>query len=501
MNRNTSWRRRVKIVGGSALTVIGLLGTAPGALAATEDAKLIPSDGSASAFFGSSVAASGDTAVIGACGEKFFAGSVYVYVRSGSTWTQQAKLMAPSPAYDDRFGCSSAISGDTIIVGAWGDDAERGSAFVFTRSGATWTLQQHVTAVDADLGDRFGRSVALSGDTAVIGSYLDDDGGMDAGSVYVFTRSGVTWAQEAKFTASDIYRYDWFGYTVALSGNTCVVGSVYDRWEEGSGVTLGSAYVFTRSGTTWSEQQKLVSPVNDDYFFGTAVAAAGDTALITAPSFSPSPGYVYAYTRTGTTWSLQQTLAASDGAAGDNFGISTAVSGDIAVIGAWEDDSRTGSAYVFSKNGATWSEKDKLVASDAAIGNALGFEVAYSGGAAFVGSPESTEAGAYSGSVYIFGLAPDFDGDGVPDDADCNPKSDLSPTVVIDGRDTGVTNTLFDNGCTISDQIAAIAASSRNHGQFVSRVARYLIGLRRQGVITGRESARILLAAAWANIP
>ena len=111
-------------------------------------------------------------------------------------------------------------------------------------------------------------------------------------------------------------------------------------------------------------------------------------------------------------------MAASDGAAGDNFGISTALSGDTAVIGAWEDDSRTGSAYVFSRTGALWNEKDKLVASDAAIGNALGFAVAYSGGAVFVGAPESTEAGAYSGSVYIFGLVQDFDGDGVPDDVD-----------------------------------------------------------------------------------
>jgi len=491
----------MKIIGGSALVVCGLLGTASGALAATEDAKLVPLDGSAGALFGSSVAVSGDTAVIGACGEKFSAGSAYVYVRSGSSWTQQAKLMAPSPDYYDRFGCSSAISGDTIIIGAWGDDAERGSAFVFTRNGTTWTLQQHVTAVDADPGDRFGVSVALSGDTVAIGSYLDDDAGMDAGSVYVFTRSGVTWAQEAKFTASDIYTFDWFGYSVALSGNTCVVGSIYDRWEEGSGVTLGSAFVFTRSGTTWTEQQKLISPVNNDIFFGTAVSIASDTALIGASSFDPSPGFVYAFTRTGTTWSLQQTLAASDGAANDNFGFSIALSGDTAVIGAWVDDSRTGSAYVFNRTGTTWNEKDKLVASDPAIENDLGFSVAYSGRAAFVGARGSTEAGAYSGSVYIFGLVPDFDGDGVPDDVDCNPKSDLSPTVVIDERDTGVTNTLFDNGCTISDNIAAIAASSKNHGQFVSQVARYLIGLRRQGVITGRESVRILLAAVWANIP
>ncbi len=266
-------------------------------------------------------------------------------------------------------------------------------------------------------------------------------------------------------------------------------------------MTQGSAFVFTRSGTTWTEQQKLVSPVNSDYFFGTAVSVAGDTALIAAPSFSPSPGFVYAYTRTGTTWSLQQTLAASDGAAGDNFGISTALSGDIAVIGAWEDDSRTGSAYVFSRTGATWNEKDKLVASDAAIGNALGFSVAYSGGAVFVGSPESTEAGAYSGSVYIFGLVQDFDGDGVPDDVDCNPNSDLSPTVVIDGIDTGVPNTLFDDGCTIADGIAAIAAAASNHGQFVSGVAKYLNDLKKAGVITAQQKSAIQKAAAKANLP
>ncbi len=227
----------------------------------------------------------------------------------GPARAAEQKLTALDAAVNDRFGISVSVSGDTAVIGTYGDDSYSGSAYVFIRSGGTWTQQAKLTALDAAAGDRFGTSVSVSGDTAVIGAYNDDGG---TGSAYVFVRSGTTWTQQVKLTASDAAADDLFGYSVSVSGDTAVVAARYD---DGIGTNSGSAYVFVRSGTTWTQQAKFT---------------------------------------------------ASDAAAQDYFGTSVSVSGDTAVIGAYNDDGGTGSAYVFVRSGTTWTQQAKLTASDAA---------------------------------------------------------------------------------------------------------------------------------------
>ncbi len=459
------------------LTAAIVVATASVLCAATEDLKLTSTGITAGDSFGFSVAVSGDTAVVGAAYDDqngYASGSVYVFVRNGNTWTEEQKLTASDAAVEDNFGVSVGISGDTIIVGTYVDDPNLGAAYIFTRSGSTWTEEAKLIASDTAVGDRFGTSVTISGNTAVIGAYYDDDDGQNSGSAYVFTRSGTTWTEEAKLTASDAFLGDDFGRFLSLSGDTCVIGAPYEGWETSGYSYTGAAYIYTRSGTTWTEEAKLRSPDTSDIAFGSSVSVSGNTAFIGTPHFSPSPGFVYVYTRTGTTWSEEQKLAASDGLGGDNFGVSVSVTGDTAVVGAWEDDSRTGSAYVFTRTGTVWSEVDKIVASDGHPDAAFGWSVASSGGTVFAGAPYQSDVGQYSGSAYVFGLVTDTDGDGVPDDVDCNPTSDLSPTIVIDGIETLVFRIyLFDDGCSMSDDIAAIAAAASSHGQFVAAVSEY----------------------------
>ena len=357
--------------GGSAYVFVrtGTTGTA-GTLQAPRalQAKLTASDGAAFDLFGASVDVDGDTAVVGAYGDDTRgggdAGSAYVFTRTGTTWTQQAKLTASDGAAFDYFGFSVDVDGDTVVVGAPddGDDttpagAYAGLAYVFTRTGTTWTQQAKLTASDGAASDNFGYSVAVSGDTAVVGAHNDDTrGGVDAGSAYVFTRTGTTWTQQAKLTASDGAEGDFFGVSVAVDGDTAVVGAYGD--DTRAGTDRGSAAVFVRAGTAWALQAKLTTSdgAAGDYF-GASVAVSGDTAVVGAyfdgTRGGVDAGSAYVFTRTGTTWALQAKLTAPDGAQSDYFGLSVAVDGDIAVVGAPGDDTRSGvdagSAYAYSR--------------------------------------------------------------------------------------------------------------------------------------------------------
>ena len=178
----------------------------------------------------------------------------------GTSWSEQQKLVANDGAEEDDFGFSMVLSGDTLVVGASYDSNDNGSnsgsAYVFVPSGTTWTQQQKLVASDGAANDDFGISVALSGDTLVVGAALDDDNGSTSGSVYVFVRSGTTWTQQQKLVASDGVAYDEFGGSVTLDGDTLVVGAALD---DDNGSASGSVYVFVRSGTSWSLQQKLVA--------------------------------------------------------------------------------------------------------------------------------------------------------------------------------------------------------------------------------------------------
>ncbi len=408
-----STRSRYKLTLAGVLLLIAM---SAWAVTPVEEVKLLADDGAPNDFFGFNVALSGDTAVIGATKvdddiRGVDVGAAYVFTRSGNSWHQQAKLTADDGAAKDEFGGKVALSGDTAVIGAIFQDDKgdnSGSAYVFTRSGTTWNQQVKLTAADGAEGDAFGQSIALSGDTVVIGAPHDDDKGNDAGSVYVFTRSGTTWSQQVKLTAADGVAGDVFGISIAFSGDTIVIGA--DLNDE-KALNAGAVYVFTRSGSSWSQQAKITAADGAETdIFGVRVALYGDTILISARRddddvMGIDAGSAYIFTRTGTTWQQQIKLTASDGAADDRFGRSVALVADTAVIGAMFQDDKgdnSGSAYVFTRSGTTWSQQVKLTAADGAEGDVFGWSVALSDDTAVITAPHDDDKGNESGSAYVF---------------------------------------------------------------------------------------------------
>ena len=382
----------------------------------TQQMKLTADDGAAFDQFGITVAVSGDTAIVGAPAKVTGTerGSAYVFVRSGGVWTKRQKLTADDGAAGDGFGSSVAISGDTIVVSAPLDDIgekmNQGSAYVFVRSGGVWTQQQKLTADDGAASDGFGFSVGLSGETVVVGAISKSGAVRGQGAAYVFVRSGGVWTQQQLLTADDGATGDEFGYSVAVSGNTVVVGAGIDTI--GGNSDQGSAYVFVRSGTIWTQQQKLT--VDDGAAgdqFGDSVAISGDTIVVGAPlddiDDKFDSGSAYVFVRSGAIWTKEQKLTADDGEARDTFGISVAISGDTAVIGSYDDkigeNIIQGSAYVFDRSAVTWVKRQKLTADDGKVGDRLGSSVAISGDTVVVGADSATVGGnLLQGSAYVF---------------------------------------------------------------------------------------------------
>ena len=292
-------------------------------------------------------------------------------------YQQQGKIQASDAQATDEFGYSVSISGDgnTAIIGAYQEDDtgfvyEAGAAYIFTRSGGTWTQQQKIQASDRQVGDRFGHSVSLSsdGNTAIIGAYREDTGGSEAGAAYVFTLSGGTWTQQQKIQASDAQAYDEFGHSVSLSsdGNTAIIGA-YQEDDTGFVYEAGAAYIFTRSSGTWTQQQKIqASDIQAGDYFGYSVSLSsdGNTALIGAyreDTVDTDAGAVYVFTLSGGTWTQQQKIQASDAQASDNFGYSVSLSsdGNTAIIGAYREDTvdtDAGAAYIFTSTSTPGSE-------------------------------------------------------------------------------------------------------------------------------------------------
>ncbi len=364
--------------------------------------RLSIDDGSAGDWFGISVAIDGDSAVVGAYYDDHDrgsdAGSAYVFQRVGGAWSELQKLTASDGAAGDQFGISVAIDGDHAIVGAYLDGNDNGSnagaAYVFQRIDGTWTEVQKLTASDGAATDWFGTSVAIDGDHAIVGAFLGDTGnGRDAGAAYVYQRIEGTWAEVQKLTASDGAASDQFGRSVAIDGDYAIVGA------------SGGAYVFQHVDGTWTEAPKLTAAdgtVEDG--FGASVAIAGAYAIVGANGDDNDrgsrAGAAYAFQRVGTTWTQLQKLTATDGTAGDRFGYSVAMDGDYAIIGAWWDDDlefQAGSAYLYQQAGGAWSEVAKLVAGDGAEGDRFGGSVAIGGADVLVGADRKD---ALTGAAY-----------------------------------------------------------------------------------------------------
>jgi hypothetical protein len=425
-------RRLTQVMGSSYLHV-------------SQIAKILASDGTTDDMFGYSVALDGDTMVIGAYNviNVRQQGSAYIFTRNdaGSLtagWTQRAKLLAFDGAANDMFAGSVAISGDTVAVGAYWDDDKgsySGSAYIFTRDDAGsltagWTQRAKLLAFDGAANDMFGRSVAISGDTVAVGAYFDDDKGSYSGSAYIFTRDDAGsltagWAQRAKLLATDGAARDWFGYSVAISGDTVVVQAYRD---DDKGSYSGSAYIFTRNvagslTAGWTQRAKLLAfdGAAGDYF-GVSVAISGDTVVVGAQyddDKGSGSGSAYIFTRDAAGsltagWTQRAKLLATDGAADDNFGGSVAISGDTVAVGAYGDDDKgsySGSAYIYTRNvvgslTAGWTQRTKLLATDGAASDSFGWSVAISGDTVAVGAYFDDDTGGNSGSAYVFASLP-----------------------------------------------------------------------------------------------
>ncbi|MDX1958062.1 MAG: FG-GAP repeat protein [Leptospiraceae bacterium] len=447
-------------------------------------------------LFGSPVAIAGDTIVVAAEDEDSNqttitnglaptgingatnSGAVYVFRRNGTTWSNEAYLKAPNSNSGDRFGSSFSLSGDTIVVGAKGEDSNQttitngatassdnsmgiaGAAYVFKRSGNTWSNEAYLKAPNTSTLDEFGGSVSISGDTIVVGASNEDsnqttitngslasadDSALSSGAAYVFRRNGTLWLNEAYLKAPNSEGLDRFGNSVSISGDTIIVGA---NWEYSNQTTItngtlsssnnlalnsGAVYVFKRNGNTWSNEAYLKAPnAEADDEFGFSISISGDTIVVgTAKEDSLqttitngtlvqisdtgnnlSVGAAYVFRRTGSTWSNEAYLKAPNaeggtGGNGDQFGFSVSIDGDTIVVGAANEDSlqttitngilvqasdqanntSAGTAYVFKRTtGNIWVNEAYLKAPNSEGSDRFGYSVSISGDTIVVGA-------------------------------------------------------------------------------------------------------------------
>lgn len=411
-NRWSSWSvaRRDRRVRRMVLTCGVLVATATSqasVLAQCEPAqegKVLPGD--RSTWFGFSLAVYGDTAVIGSEGDDAF-----LFRYDGANWEKETKLLPKDWMENMSYGRSVAIYADTVVVGAYRDHRGRGggSAYVFRHDGSNWVQEAKLLAEDRALNDGFGVSVAIHRDTAVVGATGNDDYGSGSGSSYVFRFDGASWAQEAKLLAEDGAEADRFGRSVAIHGDTVVIGAYLD---DDNGRNSGSAYVFRPNGSRWVQEAKLLpddgSPVDR---FGNDVAVYGDTVLIGAQSDDDngsSSGSAYVFRHDGSQWLQEAKLLPEDGAANDEFGRSVAIHDDTAVIGSAGDDdygSDSGSAYVFLYDRSRWFQDAKILAGDGDENDRFGRGVAIYEDTALIGPPTDVDDGHQYGSAYLFDLS------------------------------------------------------------------------------------------------
>ena len=271
------------------------------AATATQEAKFTAADGPGDNEFGWTVSLSGDRALVGVPNDDDngpFSGSAYVFAFDGTSWSQEAKLLAGDDTNSfDEFGYSVSLEGDRALVGARLDDnaggTNAGAAYVFAFDGSSWNQEAKLTAADGAVGDRFGRSVSLSGDRALVGAPSWAGEKTSFGAAYVFAFDGTDWAQEAKLTAEDGAQNDFFGGAVSIDGDRTLIGAYQD---DDVGLQSGSAYVFAFDGTSWNQEIKLIA--DDGAFgdtFGFSVSLSGDRALIGAAEFSGFPGSAYVF--------------------------------------------------------------------------------------------------------------------------------------------------------------------------------------------------------------
>ncbi len=444
--------------------------------------------------FATDVAVSGDTIVVGAPAEASAAsgvdgdqtdntlagsGAAYVFRRVGDAWLQEAYLKASNPGQNDGFGASVAIDGDLIAIGASGEDsnariingnqadnsaANAGAVYVFKRTGSTWAQEAYIKPSNLDAGDGFGVKVALNSQRLAVSALYEDAAGTgvtadpinnaasNSGAAYLFQRNGVIWTQEAYIKATNTEANDFFGWSLSLSSDTLVVGAIQEAsnatgingtQSNNSAAAAGAGYVYRLNGSTWAPEAYLkASNTGAGDWFGMAVAISGDSLVVGAGSedsnatgiggnaadnSAADSGAAYVFHRTGTTWTQEAYLKASNTGTGDGFGSFLALNGDELVVGAWDEASsatgidgdgsnnnagESGAAYRYRRSGATWQFGNYIKASN--TGGDFGWSVALSGDTLVIGAryessnavgvngDQSNTNAADSGAAYVF---------------------------------------------------------------------------------------------------
>ena len=374
------------------------------------ETKLTASDAAANDWFGHSVSVHDDLVAVGTRyndDNGSNSGSAYVYEKVNGVWTE-TKLTASDAAANDWFGHSVSVHDDLVAVGAiYNDDGgtNSGSAYVYEKVNGVWT-ETKLTASDAAAGDQFGFSVSVYDDLVAVSAVLNDDGGYNSGSAYVYEKVNGVWT-ETKLTASDAAANDWFGHSVSVHDDLVAVGAIYN---DDGGTNSGSAYVYEKVNGVWTETKLTASDAAAGDQFGFSVSVYDDLVAVSAvlnDDGGYNSGSAYVYEKVNGVWT-ETKLTASDAAAGDQFGHSVSVYDDLVAVGTrYNDDngSNSGSAYVYEKVNGVWTET-KLTASDAAANDWFGYSVSVYDDLVAVGAIYNDDNGSNSGSAYVYGTIP-----------------------------------------------------------------------------------------------
>jgi FG-GAP repeat len=464
---------------------------------------------------------------------------------NASVWAEQAYLKAANTVAGVGYGNSIAHDGDTLVVGAQSENSNQttitngttassdvslsraGAAYVYLRTGGIWVQQAYLKAANAHSINYFGTAVAISGETIAVSAYAEgsnqttitngttasnDTSALGSGAVYVFKRTGSNWSQEAYVKPSNTGGGDRFGSGLSLDGDTLVVGAVFEASNQrtitngaiasadNSLPRAGAAYVFVRSGTTWTQQAYIKPPnPNSENRFGNSVSISGDSIVVTsvwessnqttitngttasADNSASHAGAAYVFTRTGTSWAQQAYLKASNAESNDAFGVSAAINNDTIVVGANGESSNqtsvtngatasannsspnAGAAYVFVRQGGTWSQQAYLKAANSASNNWFGYRVAIDGDVIAVGSQQENSnqatisndstasadtSATHAGAVYVFKRT----------------GSDWAQQAYIKPTNAGA-NQLFGSGVSIKQNTLAVGAYGESSAQ------------------------------------
>ena len=359
---------------------------------------IVPDNVQGDEHAGYSVAVSGNYAILGANKYNEHQGTAYIYFKQNGIWTQQAKLFASDGAIEDRFGSSVAINGDWAVVGAYSDDVtigippfvtnypDRGSIYIFQRNGTNWTQTARLNSTTTNTSF-YGMSIAMDGDRLVVGSVWEDG----TGAAYVYQRNGNLWALQQRIVATDGLAGDEFGSSIDIKGHYIIVGAPGDDFN--AIVNSGSAYVFYNNGIFWAQQQKIAGGDEGTDLVGCSVAINDSLALV-GNSTKPINGLAYhgevkAYRRNGTNWSTIATLGVPDGIADARIGWAIAMHGEVAIVaanGGFGNLPGQGTCYVYKYIDGQWRFQHKINEPQGTSGM-FGYSVALDGMHIIVGIP------------------------------------------------------------------------------------------------------------------